>query len=322
MKQKTGRLEPLAFRGEADHDQVQAFIRERHPVTGLPDYWNSGMWKLGIYLNLFESHPTDHTFWWDKSGTIQAYTYLSPIQSTVTYHTPQERMWRIQVHPGWRSTELALRMLEHAEDTLSKRNTEQSPLKPISTRAYLSDSWSISLLESRGYFKGSCQDVYMRVDLAREPAKPRIRPGFLVREFKGELEIAQRAGAQRHTYEKEPEADDWGLNNTRRTMRHREGRDDFDLVVASEAGDIVSYAYCSIDPVTGAGEFEMVGTRLSHRRQGFSRAVLLTGLQEMKERGMGYAVVRTEAGNAPAQRLYESVGFRLTDQLYSFSKVP
>lgn len=186
----------------------------------------------------------------------------------------------------------------------------------------MSDRWFVSILESQGYRQGDCQDVYLRMELDRELDQPKVGPDHTVREFKGESEIAQRAGAQWHTHVDETEASAWATDNTGRMIEHQVGRDDFDLVASSGDGTILSYAYCSIDFITGGGEFEMVGTRLSHRRRGLSRAVLLTGLNKMKTMGMAFAVVRTEAGNEPAQRLYQSLGFQLVDQLHAFVKNP
>lgn len=67
-------LTPSMYQGERDHTQVQAFLQSRHAVNGQPDYWNSGMWKLGMYLTLFEGDRTDHQFWRDKTGIVHAYT--------------------------------------------------------------------------------------------------------------------------------------------------------------------------------------------------------------------------------------------------------
>ena len=47
-----------------------------------------------------------------------------------------------------------------------------------------------------------------------------------------------------------------------------------------------------------------------------ARAVMLTGMRYMTEKGIETAVVRTDADNHPAISLYESVGFTITDKLH------
>ncbi len=106
----------------------------------------------------------------------------------------------------------------------------------------------------------------------------------------------------------------------RRFIQWYEGREDIDLVAVASSGTIASYAGCLIDPVTRLGEFDPVGTRPSFQRQGLARAIMLTGLRYMKERGMKNAVVRTDADNNPAINLYESVGFAIVDRLYQYVK--
>lgn len=160
----------------------------------------------------------------------------------------------------------------------------------------------------------------MRRSLNLEIPEPCLPDGYAIREFKGEREIKQRAGAQGESFGGPSEPDNQSIIDTRRTIRWYVGREDFDVVAASSSGTIASYAVCLIDPVTKLGEFDPVGTRPAFRRQGLSRAVMLTGLRYMKDKAMTNAVVRTDLNNYPAIRLYESVGFDITDNLYRYVK--
>lgn len=84
-----------------------------------------------------------------------------------------------------------------------------------------------------------------------------------------------------------------------------------DLVAVAPDGTIATFANCWIDPVHRIGDLEPVGARPASCRQGLTRAVLLEGLRRFKAQGMDRICVSTGIANAPARRLYESIGFKL-----------
>jgi ribosomal protein S18 acetylase RimI-like enzyme len=57
------------------------------------------------------------------------------------------------------------------------------------------------------------------------------------------------------------------------------------------------------------GEFEPVGTRPEHQRQGLARALLTFGLRRFAERGAAVVQVYSDATREGAEALYEAVGF-------------
>ena len=182
------------------------------------------------------------------------------------------------------------------------------------------DTWLASLLEEHGYTKEDALDVYMQRGLDDPIDKPIIAGGYVIRPLDVETDLVQRAGVQSDAFGGQPEPGEWSIENTRRFLRWYEGREDLDLVAVSAAGEIASFAVFLVDPGTLVGELDPVGTRGSHQRKGLSKAVLLSGLQYMKLKGMQRAVVRTGVENAPAIRTYESVGFRVVDHLYRYTK--
>ena len=61
-----------------------------------------------------------------------------------------------------------------------------------------------------------------------------------------------------------------------------------------------------------AGEIHMVAVDPAHQRAGHARALVEHALAELRDRGVGLAVVATggDPGHAPARALYERFGFR------------
>lgn len=85
--------------------------------------------------------------------------------------------------------------------------------------------------------------------------------------------------------------------------------DALDLVVESCEGEII--AYCTIwnDPTSATAILEPLACVEEHRRKGIMKALLLYGMNEVKNSGTKYVYVGTGGGNFKAQALYKSVGF-------------
>lgn len=72
----------------------------------------------------------------------------------------------------------------------------------------------------------------------------------------------------------------------------------------------------------GLSAFQIIGvvTRPEHRRKGYARSVCAALMRIMSRHGARHAVIFTDVDNAPAQRCYESLGFRITSD-YAVAKL-
>ena len=132
-------------------------------------------------------------------------------------------------------------------------------------------------------------------------------------------EISQRAAAQREVWQP------WTVGNVSdddytRFMRLPGYVRDLDVVAVAPDGVIAAYVNGWIDPVNRIGDFGPVGARPAYRRQGLTRAVLLEGLRRMQAHGTDRVCVSTGVSNAPALRLYESIGFRVVNRYLDYVK--
>jgi ribosomal protein S18 acetylase RimI-like enzyme len=93
---------------------------------------------------------------------------------------------------------------------------------------------------------------------------------------------------------------------------------DVAVLVADESGDVIGYAYAAIEgydymSLRGpAGILHDVIVDPAHRRSGVGRLLLDATLSYLKSRGAPRVVLSTAEQNAPAQRLFASLGFRRT----------
>ena len=149
-----------------------------------------------------------------------------------------------------------------------------------------------------------------------EPALP---AGYEVRAVAETGETSNRAAAQREVWRP------WSVGRVSdgdyaRFMRLPGYNRDLDIVAVTPDGEIAAYVNGWVDPVNRIGDFGPVGARPAYRRQGLTRAVLCEGLRRLKAHGMDRVCVSTGVSNMPAQRLYESVGFRIVNRCLEYVK--
>lgn len=96
-------------------------------------------------------------------------------------------------------------------------------------------------------------------------------------------------------------------------------RPDLDLVAVAPDGSFAAYAGIPYDHVNRRGIFEPVCTHPNHRRLGLAQALMQEGLLRLKALAAVDATVDT-GDMAPANRLYDSLGFTEAYQGYAWHK--
>jgi mycothiol synthase len=87
------------------------------------------------------------------------------------------------------------------------------------------------------------------------------------------------------------------------------------LVVVNPVGHFVAYCECSVyrkewqASSQHIGWIDYIGTKKEYQQQGFGKAILLAGLEQLRAWGTEIVMLVTISNNAPAIRLYENVGF-------------
>lgn len=77
--------------------------------------------------------------------------------------------------------------------------------------------------------------------------------------------------------------------------------------------DLVSYASSTVR--SGRGHLDRIAVRQRDQGRGYGRAMLRAALADLAERGAREVALTTQVTNKVAQRLYQSVGFRRTDEV-------
>lgn len=104
-------------------------------------------------------------------------------------------------------------------------------------------------------------------------------------------------------------------------------RSDLDLVAIAPDGRLAAFCCCGIDEEFNQhqgrqeGWVNLLGTRRGFRRLGLGRAMLLSGLHQLRKAGMTTVKIGVDAQNPNcARQLYESIGFQKLYTNLSFVK--
>lgn len=163
-----------------------------------------------------------------------------------------------------------------------------------------------AMLVAAGFERTDHYEPFFTLDLARFDGAGPMPDGFTVRAVREE-EIAARIAAHRAAWAPSTGFDATFYGKVRAISPPYDPA--LDLLAEAPDGRIACTAIFWADPISRIGSLEPFGTDPAFRGTGVSQAVLRSGFQRLKEQGMRGVRIYTAGFNAPAQRLYESVGF-------------
>jgi len=210
---------------------------------------------------------------------------------------PARLVW--QVHPD------RLALLDEVLDWFEA----QTPADARHTSARQANHAAREVLDRRGYTPADGEPFGLmnarELDAIEEPVVP---PGYTLRTMAQVGDVSRRAALHRAAWDPS-RLSDAAYADVMKTWPYRA---DLDLVVAAPDGALAASALCWYDPDNRDGEFEPVGTHPDHLRRGLARALLLFGMQRLRELGALRALVgcRGDAAYPVPKKVYESVGFR------------
>lgn len=270
--------------------------------TGDLDWW--------LYYPPDNSYRRENIYIWSDQAGLLAWILFSPQWCTVdVFVRPEERgTSRARQIYTWAVEMAQARILEQAGDVLRTMW--------ISERDEIVVNW----LESYGFQPSDEHMLYFTCSLAQVISPPRIPEGFQVRPVAGEGDAVPRARASYAAFHSDLPFDVY-LDRYLNFMRSPVYLSERDLVCIASNGQFASFSVIWLDSVNRVGLFEPVGTHPDFQRMGLAKALILEGMRSMQKYGMDTAVVCAGSDNLAAIRLYESVGFQLSDKLCTYVKI-
>jgi len=174
----------------------------------------------------------------------------------------------------------------------------------------------ISFLKRHGFHQTDDTSIYMMRPLFEPIPGPVLPQGFTIRPIKGVEEAEAVATMHRAAFGTEYMTTESRLA----IMNTSEYDPTLDLLTIAPNGDIAAYCSCSANSLTRIGMTDPVATHPNYQRMGLSRALLLTGMRMLRERGMESAHLGTSGENIAMQKTAESVGYQVEYKTIWFSK--
>ena len=294
---------------EHDLQQMQALLMTARSRSG--DWRTAHVGELMWTFFILACHldPQEQIrLWHDLDGRLAGYAILG-----------EDPSFDCQVWPDCHRSAIETEALAWAETRLGELRS-RDPGRwggGLLSGARQDDGSRRQFLEGHGFRLGGYVEVNMMRSLAGPIPAPTTPAGCRVRAAAGAGEVSNRASAQREVWHP------WTVGNVSgddyAMLMRLPGYDkDLDVVAVAPDGVIAAYVNGWIDPLNRIGDFGPVGTRPAYRQQGLGRAVLLEGLRRMKAHGMDRVCVSTGESNAPALRLYQSIGFVIENKYIEY----
>jgi ribosomal protein S18 acetylase RimI-like enzyme len=156
----------------------------------------------------------------------------------------------------------------------------------------------------------------MTCELTNSIPQPQIPRDFTVRQVNGSSDAQQWVELYNESFFDHWNYHEYTIDNYYHWLSDSNYKPELDLVAITPDGKFAAFCRCWINSERNnrneqkEGSIDILGTRRDFRRMGLARALLLTGMQQLKENGMNIAKLNVDADNSNrAALLYESVGF-------------
>jgi ribosomal protein S18 acetylase RimI-like enzyme len=151
---------------------------------------------------------------------------------------------------------------------------------------------------------------------------PQLPPGFIIRSVAGEYEIEALVALHRAAFG----TDNMTIEERRAMMSVPDYDPALDLVAVAPDGRLAGFCVCGIpveeNAATGRNEgyTDPIGVHPDFQQKGLARALLMTGLQLLRERGVASAVLGTSSENAAMQATARSAGLQVESSKVWFAR--
>ncbi len=315
------------YQGERDLEAIAELFQACEIVDRL-DEWLS-ISDLRQDLNAPDlDKERDIRLWQDEDGRVIGFGKLSIKESVDGYLS-------FRVHPSLRGEGIEQEIISWGEKRMQEVAKDTSASVKLRSGSRDTQIERMELLESYG-FTPKRYFLNMERSLAESFPKPELPVGFTLQshsypEFSSKLGQRRFLEALVEMYN-QTFIDHWNFHELtvdllENKMSSPDYRQDLNLVALTADGTFAAFCICFIlaqnnqRKGTREGRIADLGTRRGFRKRGLGKAMLLSGMERLRDVGMDKVLLGVDAENpSGANRLYESVGFRKVHTNIVYSK--
>jgi mycothiol synthase len=221
----------------------------------------------------------------------------------------------IVVHPSFRRHGIGRQLIETVEAL-----AERAGARELKLWAYGALPASESIAHQRGV-EPSRSLLQLELPLDHLPSTG-LPAGYAIRTFEPARDSAAWLTLHNAVFADHPENGTWSADDLAMRLQ-QPWFDAGDFLLAEREGKIVGFNWLKrvpeAPPDRPEGEIYIIGVADSERGRGLGRALALLGLHHLRAEGMQTCTLFVEADNAPALKLYRTLGFstRHTHRCYT-----
>jgi len=265
-----------------------------------------------LYEELDDPEAQTSACLWEEGGELVGFAYVSRWQNLVDVFDAAVFTPAVQAA-----------MMDEMTAAARRRNLTKGENQTLDASALADDLPRLAMLERFGFNRQEESSLLFARTMAEELPPAALPPGFSIRPMGGAAELEAYVALHRAAF---------GTENMTREYRQSIMSTpgyipELDLVAAAPDGSLAAFCVCQIftdDAPRASGKKEgwtdPLGTHPAYRRLGLARALILTGMGLLRERGIDTALLGTSSSNPAMQRLAEGLGFRVASNTLWYCK--
>jgi len=301
-------LDSRTYSGSADLQLMIDLLVAIRPAERIADY--PGIVDLRELLAL-SSVQANTRLWFGAEGQVIGFAFVDH------YHNLRFEFDRQAAHP-----DIEAEIVEWGMARLQRAGQANGEPLMLDASCLADDAERIALLKRHGFVEQTVRSLHMARSLAQPIPAPQLPAGFHIRHAAGEQEATALVALHRAAFGTVTMT----VEERLAMMRAPEYEAELDLLAVAPDGRLAAYCMCLISQEENArtgrneGYTDPVATHPDFQRRGVAKALLLTGLQQLKQRGIATAVLGTSSENAAMLRTAQAVGFCVQATTLWFSK--
>ncbi|MDJ0619499.1 MAG: GNAT family N-acetyltransferase [Calothrix sp. MO_192.B10] len=308
-------LTKRAYNGEADLNAIANLINACDAVDKLEEGTTVAELQTEFSTPSI-NQARDLQLWSNGDGELIGFGFLWITEPSEVI----DGFLSIYVHPSHRHINLESEIIAWAEGRMGEvQRLQQIPVRlGLGTRDTQCDR--IKIIENHG-FHPTRYFFTMERNLQQAIPQPQLPEGFSIRQMNGEADAQAWVEMFNNSFIDHWNHHDLTIENFIHHINEPCYRPDLDLIAIAPNGTFAATCHCYIFPEdnirTGRREgwIGVLATIRNYRRIGLGKAMLLSGLHQLKSAGMNTARLGVDADNpSGALGLYQSVGF---DKIYT-----
>ncbi|MBN2550919.1 MAG: GNAT family N-acetyltransferase [Anaerolineales bacterium] len=304
--------QPRPYQNGQDFKRMKALLVEGRKAANGTYYVHPGDLSWWLFYNLPEDDLWANIYLWEdqrQGSELLGWTLFSPKWSS----------FDVFFYPSLRNSGLVEHMFTWSMERAQQMARQAGKARIATVWISEKDTRLSGLLGRCGCLPSPEGLLYLTRSLEGPLPESALPAGFQVRSVKDESEAGMRAAASYAAFESTMPFETYQQRYLR-FMRSPVYRSENDLIITAPDGQGAAFCILWLDSTNQVGLFEPVGAHPAHQRKGLGKAVMLEGLRRMQTQGIKTAMVCVEQDNLPAQRLYLSCGFKITDRLITYEK--